>query len=672
MAGSHKVQLWKQGTLLSEHTWWILRASYQEDHRWASVDCVFISVDRGLVEKDNVFSGSLDGLRLVAVDEKSQQPTTLEPGSFGGLEAYSFFLRIISTPAVRGQARLVKLIVPLAKGYIVRSDIIPLRLCDCLMVEQVCSFAQPLQSYGGDVACLHPTTFDSKRDNLSLPEISGSAVAGILVCPVDQAELESVSSDLDQELDNRLSFPWIIETETPPRQRRLALVEANSSHPEDGLGLYTAAAALGISLVVLDNAGHWLESSGSAVCEAFLPTRLTNPPQAEMKDNILASLQAYGKPIDGIVTFADTYWPYVAEAAKALGLSANSSDGLRIATNKYLSSIHAGRQAHSVKSLDQVVSICQEHDLPYPLIVKPCGGWSSEGVYRVDSQPALEDAVSTALASRHGHELVIEPYCDGPEVDINLILHDGELLFFEVSDDLPKSADTNGQSHGSLSNFHELYSVYPSELPDAEIQLLRHTFLAMLLSLGIRSGVMHLEGRIQDSTVEYTTKDVMMVLSPRVDMGRHSPKAWLIEINPRPPGMTGSHIVQSTYGIDYWGVALLSAMGDKARVLALAQPFVKGPQYTSVMVFIPADFPPSCEGIFDSDDICIDLIKRRPDLKPFISRYGCFVKRGQHVPHPSTSRNTFLAYFNVFSRNSREEVLKIAHQIREAVTYTFI
>ncbi|KAF3898746.1 Glutathione synthetase atp-binding [Trichophyton interdigitale] len=664
MAASQKLQLWNEGkVLLSEHSWRILRTSSWDNNRWESVDCVFTSVNVGSA------CSYMDNLRLVAVDQGSQHSTTLEADSFGGLEAYRFFLRLLATSATQGQKRLVKLIIPQAKGYIVRSDIIPLRLCDCLFVEQVESFARPLQSYGSDTP-QHPTDLSSRED-ISLPAVASKAVAGILVCQTPQSDLEVVSSNLDQELDNRLSFPWIIETETP-RLRRLALIEANSSHPEDGLGLYTAAAALGISLVVLDNPGHWLETSGSSVCEAFLPTRLTNPPTAEMRDNILASLQAYGKPIDGIVTFADNYWPYVAEAAKALNLPSNSSEGLNVATNKYLSSIHAGRQAYHVKSLDQAVSICQETDLPYPMIVKPCGGWSSEGVHRVDSQTSLEDAVRTALASRHGHELVIEPYCDGPEVDINLILQDGELLFFEVSDDMPKTADINGQSLGSLSNFHELYSVFPSKLPEVELQLLRDTFLAMLLSLGIENGVMHLEGRVQNSTVEYTTKDGIMMLSPRTDMATHSPKAWLIEINPRPPGTTGSHIIESTYGIDYWGPALLSAAGDKTRVFALAHPFVKGTQYTSVMVFIPADFPSTCEGIFDSDDICTELIARRPDLKPFISRYGCFVKRGQHVPHPSTGRNTFLGYFNIFSRKSREEALNIAHQIREAITYTFV
>ncbi|KAB8228283.1 ATP-grasp domain-containing protein, partial [Aspergillus alliaceus] len=498
MAASHKIQIWSQHVLLGEHTWRVLRTSYRENYQWQSVDCVLTNVNSVCAVGGASLSRNFNDLRVVVVHQEKQ--TLLEAKSFGAAEAYKFFLQTLLTPVAQGQERLIKLIVPLAKGYIVRSDIIPIRLHDCLLVEQIISFAKPLQRYESETT---PILFLDK-DDISLPAIFTAAAACILVRPVPQADLEDVSSELDEELNNRLSFPWIIPEIA--RQRTLVLVEANSSHPGDGLGLYTAAAALGISLVVLDNAGHWIGSPDNAhICEAFIPTRLTIPPERDMTDHILASLRAYGKPVDGIVTFADNFWPHVAEAAKVVGLPTASPESFRTATNKYLTSIFAGHQAYHASSLAQAISVAQEHDLPYPLIVKPCGGWSSEGVHRVDSRSALEDAVSAIIASRHGPEFVIEPYCDGPEVDVNLVLQDGELLFFEVCDDLPKSADVNGPSFGSLTNFHELGSVYPSNLPEAEIQLLRETFLAMLLSLGLRSGVMHLEGRIENSAVEYTT-----------------------------------------------------------------------------------------------------------------------------------------------------------------------
>jgi hypothetical protein len=267
----------------------------------------------------------------------------------------------------------------------------------------------------------------------------------------------------------------------------------------------------------------------------------------------------------------------------------------------------------------------------------------------------------------------MERYCDGPEVDVNLVLLDGQVLFAEICDDLPKSADINGRTVGSLTNFHELYSVYPSALPSQELDLLINSFVGTLLKLGIRNGVMHLEGRVENSSMEYREQNGMLDLQPRAPQatGPES-SAWLIEINPRPLGMTGSHIIESTYGIDYWGLALVLGVGDKDRARALSKPYRCGPQYTCIMVFIPADFPPSSQGIFDTDDICADLIARRPDLAKHISRCATLVKRGQKVAHPTTGRHTFLAYFNVFSRAGRQEALDLARQIREEVRYSFL
>ncbi|KAJ5401596.1 uncharacterized protein N7487_007492 [Penicillium crustosum] len=625
MAPSQTVQIWNQNDLVSEHNWRVLRSSYQ-GHQWQSVDIVFSNITGGYLNEGGERDTDFKALRILT---SHGEPATLQETAFDTPELHQFLLHTLSAPVTQGQERLIKLIVPVAKGYIVRSDIITLRLQDCPLVDQTISFTNALQSYQG---CSN-SSFLPHKDNITLPAILSAAAAIILVQPTSLDDLETVSSDLNRELGNRLSFQWIISE--PARQRTLALVEANSSHPGDGLGLYTAAEALGIKLVVLDNAGHWLEGDHHVKsCDAFIPTRLTNPPSTEMKDHILDSLRAYGNPVDGIITFADTYWPYVAEAANVLGLPTASPEAFRIATNKYHTSVFAGHQAYYASSLNQAISISQEPDLPYPLIVKPCG----DGV--------LKGCIALILVTR---SWTLQAQFSLPATDPNV----------------------NGPTVGASSNFHELCSVYPSNLPEAEIELLRKSFLDVLLSLGLRSGVMHLEGRIENSTVQYVTRDGVSVLSQRAKAGA-PPKAWLIEINPRPLGMTGSQIVESTYGIDYWGLALLLAVDDKTRVRALASPYSKGPQYTSVMVFIPADFPASCEGIFDSDDICKDLLSRRSDLGEFISRCGCLVKKGQRIPHPSTGRNTFLAYFNVFSRKSHEEALNIAKEVREAVRYTFI
>lgn len=356
---------------------------------------------------------------------------------------------------------------------------------------------------------------------------------------------------------------------------------------------------------------------------------------------------------------------------KQLGIPTAPKEALKTATNKYLTSKYASHEAYRASSLDEAFDIASKNDLPYPLIVKPCDGWSSERVSRVDSFDQLSAAMKAIDESRHGAEFVMEKYRAGPEVDANFVLLDGEVLFFEVCDDLPKSADTNGPSLGSLNNFHELNSVYPSALPTEEIDLLRNSFLDTLLEMGLKDGIMHLKGRVDRSSVDYEMENGILDLHPRKSTGSEPASAWLIEINPRPLGMTGSQIVESTYGVGYWGLALLIAVQDRSRVRALSHPFKDGPQYHCIMVFIPADYPPSCEDLYDSEDLCADLLSRRKDLASHISRSGCFVKRGQKVPHPSTGVHRFLAYFNVFSRKRRHEALQLAKEVRDEVRYSF-
>ncbi|GAQ09977.1 hypothetical protein ALT_7298 [Aspergillus lentulus] len=599
--------------------------------------------------------------------EKDKASKEITSDSLGSPKALEFLLQTLRASA-SGAKCAVKLIVPLHSGYIVRSDIIPLRFRDSEYVESAFSFAEPLQTYSGKkVAISSP---------LDLTTYFAAAAGGLILrrgsTRVSDAEHQALFRIVESDLENRLSFPWI--QPGTPRRRTLALVDANSSHPEDGLGFYRAARELGINVVVLENSGHWLEDPAQAQWrEAFIPTRLTNPPEEDVGDHILASIRAYGKPVDGIVTFADSFWYYIAQIAQEIGVETAPPESMRIATNKFLTSKYVGHEAYSASSIDEALKIAKEIELPYPLIVKPCDGWSSEGVTRVESPDALPAAIKSIDTSRHGTQFVMERYCDGPEVDVNLVLLDGQVLFAEICDDLPKSADINGRAVGSLTNFHELYSVYPSALPSQELDLLINSFAGTLLKLGIRNGVMHLEGRVENSSMEYREQNGMLDLQPRAPQAtRPESSAWLIEINPRPLGMTGSHIIESTYGIDYWGLALVLGVGDKDRARALSKPYRRGPQYTCIMVFIPADFPPSSQGIFDTDDICADLIARRPDLAKHISRCATLVKRGQKVAHPTTGRHTFLAYFNVFSRAGRQEALDLARQIREEVRYSFL
>ncbi|KAI9711715.1 MAG: hypothetical protein M1820_001859 [Bogoriella megaspora] len=655
--GSGKLLLTSKSEETFEFTW----RAYEVPSRnnlWQSIDVTFE------IDPTPTSETQLEDIR-------GSEPLLFGSSSPGTTE---FFAKCLEASS-HGDTRVVKLIMPLAVGQITRADIIPIRFHDSEFVAHRIALANPLQEYSGKPA--------GGWDLNHLPGLLSTSAGALVLQEIPRAlnslDPRTFSNFVEAEAEERLSFPWIV---TPKSSQTLVIVEGSRVHPiygGTGPNIYLAAKALGIKMVVLDKAGHWLEGPEYAHWrEAFVPIDLPQPPDETFHNRIAEAVCSYGEKIDGIITFCDSYQAPVARAAQVLGLSNDSPRGLEIATNKYETSIFEGRKAHMVSTVQEALDVARfNRETLYPCIIKPCNGWSSEGVFRIDHESEWPNALQllrVMASSRHGRDFVIEKYCPGPEVDVNFVMLDGEILFFEVCDDFPKTADVNGSGAGSVPTFIEQDSVFPSRLPESEINLLRICFHNTLLRLGLRNGVMHLEGRIDNSGAEYRSDCGVFDLYKK---GSHqetpaTPSAWLIEINPRPPGMKGTQIIESTYGVEYWGLAMLIALRDKERAKALSYPYKSGPQYNCVMVFIPADYDLStCQGIFESDDVCAELLERRPDLKKNISRYGCLVQRGQQVPHPSKGVNSFLAYFNVFSRRGRQDALRLATIVREEVKVTW-
>jgi hypothetical protein len=630
---------------------------------WQSVDIIFTEISRSTDVRGPIDAGS--GARIF-VETSSETVKEVGPDELRSPAAFNFLLECLSaaTSICGSRDRAVKLIIPRVQGYIVRSDIIPLRLIDCPLAGSVASFSEPRQYFSGQA--IGNDTFERIQD-----AFVAAAGGVLLVCNCEPGcNIQSDLLSLESELQNRLSFPWIIEHQ-PPRQTLAMLCGGRYSpeHGGTGNGIYPAAKALGIDIVVLDSPGHWLEGPDYAHWrEAFIPIELGRDPGFPKR--LVEAIRNYGKKIDGLVTFFESHLVAVATAAAELSLPAQPPKAYEIATDKYKTSIAEGHKAYRASNLDEAMTIAHEVNLSYPLIVKPCRGWSSEGVSRVQNASELSAAINAIDTERHGTAFVIEEYCDGPEVDANLVLCDGELLFFEVSDDFPKSAEANGTGTGG--NFIEFANVLPSELPIRELDILRDSLLQSLLRLGFTSGMYHLEARVQHSTMEYhVLRNNIMDLSHRRRPQRPpeaDPKAWLIEINPRPPGIQTSDATACTYGIDYWGLGLLFPLGDTERVKALSVPFASGPQYWCEIVFIPVEHG----GVFHSGDVCVELMQRRPDLAKHISKGFCHWKKGDQVPAPALGVTAWVAYFLVFSRTSRAHVLEIAQTVRQEVRFSIV
>ncbi|EFQ89121.1 hypothetical protein PTT_14725, partial [Pyrenophora teres f. teres 0-1] len=166
--------------------------------------------------------------------------------------------------------------------------------------------------------------------------------------------------------------------------------------------------------------GHWYHHFIPIQCgyDTEFPARIVSAVKQYEQDS--------GRSADGLLTAYESYHVAVATAAQQLGLSHEPLSAYEVATDKFKTSLSEGRKSYTASSVDQALHIARTEDLPWPLIIKPCRGWASELVFKVDDIEQLEQAAPRMRSDSHGAQFVMEHYCSGPEVDINFVLYNGE------------------------------------------------------------------------------------------------------------------------------------------------------------------------------------------------------------------------------------------------------
>ena len=582
--------------------------------------------------------------------------------SFAGI---SFFVWCCAVAAEtsEGRGRAVKLILPRTDGFLSQSDFLEQRLIQCEGVERVQSFCQPRQY-------LRSLSAEQVQWG-GLYQMLGNAVGGILLnIPRHGHAMSEMSelSKLEAELDNRLSFPWM--TRQPITRKMLAYVDGRDRSGTEPL--LRAAKTLGIGVIVLGTPGHWLElPEAPHLSDHFVPIDMSI--NASLPMRIVKALNSLDVDIDGLTTNFELYVYPVAEATTFLGLPCESLAAFDICGDKHRQHITSGDPAVRVTKRQNNKSKTADIDTPFPAVVKPCGGTNSEGVSKVQDHGELEAAVDRVFNSQYGHlvdvnAVSVEPYCDGPEIDANFVLQDGDVLFAEFADDFPKAGDR--EEDGASTVFKETSMLYPSGLPAAELEMVKKSLHETLLKFGFRSGVFHVEARVQNSNMQYGTCDGVLDLQTAAASSpvTKAPKSFLIEVNPRLPGQMCCTAAHCTYGVSYAALHVLIAIGDKERTAAFSQPFCAGPQYWSNAVFII----PDKGGILSSDDIGDELKERRPDLWRSVSSYYCYFEKGQRVPDPTADEEIWLAWFVLHSRVGRRDLLEISERVKAEVRYELL
>ena len=510
-----------------------------------------------------------EGLWTYVFDEANgneEKSTFVLPAELSPAEQY--LRNSLQTASSDGcDAIAIKFLLPDTDGYIIKSDFLEQRLESKGLT--VAGFTAPLQFVHGISGSTGQTEAES-----SFSRLLSIAIGAVLL----DDHRPGAMAELEAEVQNRLAFPWL--SASPLHRRRLALVlEPASVVP--ARRRWNAAASLGIDLILVSSKPYLSGEKAlfEQTFESYVEVDLR--PDSGLGQRLADALRSSANNLDGIFATKDHLLTGVAEAAQRLGLFTSPPEAYAIASDKFAAQIKEPNVENTflVKSMGELDSIVAS--LPpdaFPLVVKPCRGDASQCVAKVSNETGLKEAVQSALAYGVPHRALIEPYVQGPEVDVNFALLDGNVLFGEVCDNFPSQGDTvTSTSSDELLHFSETINLSPSKLPQSEQEMLVKHFHQTLLRHGFRSGVFHVEGRVRNSTMRYQIVDDesgTLDLEVRPDAYAARPTAFLHEINARPPGFQCCAALLLCFGVDFWALQMLSAAQDRERLTALSTPFL--------------------------------------------------------------------------------------------------
>ncbi|KAF1826796.1 uncharacterized protein K489DRAFT_297716, partial [Dissoconium aciculare CBS 342.82] len=459
------------------------------------------------------------------------------------------------------------LVVPTSDGYMADAGFLAKRLAGVKAVTQIVSFVEFNDRINAD--CGHQDLESNLLCLLPLA-IGGASIDADI--SGDQLKV------LESQIHNRLQCTWISPCALS-RRRVFYIIDHLSLSATRGK--WQMALGLGLDIVIISSGQWWLDpqvvAEWKSLVAGFISLDITT--DRGLPSRLVAALKGNIDNIHGLVPGADKYLTAVAKAASALGLPTSSPEAYTISTSKQLTRdlekpIGTSFEIRSMTDLHMHLRNSPIRD--YPLISKPAHGSMSTCVFKSNNESELLANVSkTFSAWRAGDAIVIERYCEGPECDVNIVLLNGELLFSEVVDEPPSTADLDSTS--PMATFAESQAITPSILPANEQAELIASVKESVLRQGFHSGVFHCEARVRDSTVQYAPlagSEAMLDLQPVPVSPTEPSSTFLLEVNARCPGLMSASATLLTSGVDFWSLQLLAAVGEWERFQQCAQRFV--------------------------------------------------------------------------------------------------
>jgi len=336
--------------------------------------------------------------------------------------------------------------------------------------------------------------------------------------------------------------------------------------------IFERMAELGVKSVVIDHPDSWSRQLvAEGIIAKFLPVDMSQTSE-EVFAQCLAYIKGLGAdaatgPADGITTFIELSVPLVSRLCEVLGLPGFSPQSVDDARDK-----HRTRACLAAAGLPTPKNFLIKSDrnlndaaarVGFPAVLKPVSGAASLGVKKVESEKELEacyneivtemsslvvssgalikgdgSGVGVNAASMIDLTLLLEQYLDGTEVDVDVVMSEGEWRYAAVQDNGPTLEPY----------FNETWAASPSLLPKEKQNALRDLAVSSVKALGFSVGVFHVE-------CKYTSS------GPQ-----------LIECNARMGGGQVRECNLLTWGVDLVEETLFIALGIPSRPVVSKAP----------------------------------------------------------------------------------------------------
>ena len=195
-----------------------------------------------------------------------------------------------------------------------------------------------------------------------------------------------------------------------------------------------------------------------------------------------------------VISDQDDYAHFAqAVIAEKFGLRGPKVKHAQIASNKYLQRLKCKEtgikhpEFELVHEKAEVKHFGQQHG--YPIILKPIDNRGSFGVVKITNEADIESAFFESLMNSHSRLMIVEKFISGVEITVDGYCIDGKPQTLAIA----SKTKLNKELQVSVD------IIYPAELEEATLSLLREINEKVIESLGYSFGMTHAEYIVKDN-----------------------------------------------------------------------------------------------------------------------------------------------------------------------------